>query len=68
MRARRSCSSTAWSRKTRASSNLYTADYTYLNERLAKHYGIPGVVGNEFRRVQYPDATRRRRARPRQQS
>jgi hypothetical protein len=39
--------------------DLYTGDYTYLNERLAKHYGIPGVVGNEFRRVQYPDATRR---------
>jgi hypothetical protein len=39
--------------------DLYTADYTYLNERLARHYGIPGVTGKDFRRVQYPDATRR---------
>lgn len=38
---------------------LYTADYTYLNERLAKHYGIGGVVGERFRRVRYPDETRR---------
>lgn len=38
---------------------LYTADYTYLNERLAKHYGIEGVVGERFRRVRYPDETRR---------
>src|SRR5947209_6599997 len=27
------------------------ADFTYLNERLAKHYGIPGIKGKEFRRV-----------------
>ncbi len=39
--------------------DLYSADYTFLNERLAKHYGIPGVIGNDFRRVTYPDATRR---------
>jgi cytochrome c551/c552 len=39
--------------------DLYSADYTYLNERLARHYGIPGVIGKEFRRVEYPDATRR---------
>ena len=38
---------------------LVTADYTFLNERLARHYGIPGVAGPEFRRVEYPDATRR---------
>ncbi len=38
---------------------LYTADYTFLNERLARHYGIPGIVGEEFRRVAYPDETRR---------
>jgi hypothetical protein len=31
--------------------DLLTADYTYLNERLAKHYGIPGVYGSRFRRV-----------------
>jgi hypothetical protein len=28
------------------------ADFTFVNERLAKHYGIPGVTGDEFRRVQ----------------
>ena len=39
--------------------DLYTADYTYVNERLAKHYGIEGVVGERFRRVTYPDETRR---------
>ncbi len=39
--------------------DLYAADYSYLNERLAKHYGIEGVTGEEFRRVQYPDETRR---------
>ena len=38
---------------------LFTADYTFLNERLAAHYGIPGVSGPEFRRVSYPDASRR---------
>ena len=31
--------------------DLLTADYTFVNERLAKHYGIPGVRGSEFRRV-----------------
>ncbi len=35
---------------------LYTADYTFVNERLAKHYGIRGVSGERFRMVQYPDA------------
>ena len=38
---------------------LFTADYTFLNERLAAHYGIPGVSGPEFRRVSYPDHSRR---------
>ena len=38
---------------------LLSADYTFLNERLATHYGIEGVVGDEFRRVQYPDDRRR---------
>jgi len=31
--------------------DLLTADYTFLNERLAKHYGIPSVFGSQFRRV-----------------
>jgi cytochrome c553 len=38
---------------------LFTANYTFVNERLAKHYGIPGVVGGDFRRVTYPDDRRR---------
>ncbi|MFN8057757.1 MAG: DUF1592 domain-containing protein [Vicinamibacterales bacterium] len=39
--------------------DLFTADYTFVNERLARHYGIPNVTGPEFRRVTYPDAQRR---------
>ena len=39
--------------------DLLRADYTFLNDRLARHYGVPGVAGPEFRRVQYPDQTRR---------
>ena len=31
--------------------DLLRADYTFLNERLARHYGIPGITGSEFRRV-----------------
>jgi hypothetical protein len=37
---------------------LYRADYSFLNERLADHYGIPGVEGEEFRKVRYPDDRR----------
>jgi hypothetical protein len=37
----------------------YSADYTFVNERLARHYGLNGVIGDEFRQVQYPDARRR---------
>jgi len=39
--------------------DLYRADYSFMNERLARHYGIPGVAGDYFRRVSYPDETRR---------
>jgi hypothetical protein len=39
--------------------NIYTADYTFVNERLAKHYGIPDVAGTNFRMAKYPDASRR---------
>jgi hypothetical protein len=39
--------------------DLFTADFTYVNERLARHYGIPNVSGPEFRKVTYPDSTRR---------
>jgi hypothetical protein len=38
---------------------LFRANYTFVNERLARHYGFPGVSGPEFRRVDYPDDTRR---------
>ena len=38
--------------------DLLTADYTYVNERIAKHYGIPNVTGNTFRRVTVPDYRR----------
>ena len=38
--------------------DLYSADYTYINERLARHYGIDGVRGSEFRRASYPDRRR----------
>ncbi len=31
--------------------DLLTADYTYVNDRLARHYGIPGVTGAQFRKV-----------------
>jgi hypothetical protein len=38
---------------------LMTADYTFVNERLAKHYGIRGIYGPQFRRVTLPDDARR---------
>ncbi len=38
---------------------LLSADYTFLNERLAKHYGIPHVYGTRFRRVELDPANRR---------
>ena len=38
-------------REDRSITNLLQADYTYLNERLARHYGIPNVYGSHFRRV-----------------
>jgi hypothetical protein len=38
---------------------LYSADYSYMNERLARHYGIDGVVGETFRRVSYPSDDRK---------
>jgi len=34
--------------------DLLTADYTFVNERLARHYGIPNVYGSRFRRVTLP--------------
>ncbi|HZM58168.1 MAG TPA: DUF1592 domain-containing protein [Vicinamibacterales bacterium] len=46
-------------REDRSVVDLMTADYTFLNERLAKHYGIPSVYGTHFRRVTLADETRR---------
>jgi hypothetical protein len=39
--------------------DLMTADYTFLNERLAQHYGIPNVYGSHFRRVTLSEEARR---------
>jgi hypothetical protein len=41
-------------REDRGVLDLLTADYTFVNERLAKHYGIPNVYGSRFRRVTLP--------------
>jgi hypothetical protein len=46
-------------REDRSILDLYRADFTFVNERLARHYGFPNIAGNEFRKVQYPDDTRR---------
>jgi len=46
-------------REDRSLLELLTADYTFVNERLAEHYGIPGVNGREFRRVTLTDDYRR---------
>ncbi len=46
-------------REDRSVLKLLSSDYTFLNERLARHYGIPGVYGSRFRRVELPDDTRR---------
>ena len=46
-------------REDRSFFELYEADWTIVNQRLAEHYGFSGVTGDEFRVVQYPDARRR---------
>ena len=45
-------------RENRSVLELMNADYTFVNERLAKHYGIPGVYGERFRRVKLTDTNR----------
>jgi hypothetical protein len=45
-------------REDRSVADLLTADYTFVNERLAKHYGIPNILGNRFRRVSLTDPNR----------
>lgn len=46
-------------REDRSVLELLNADYTFVNEKLARHYGIPGIYGSRFRRVPVPDKTRR---------
>jgi hypothetical protein len=46
-------------REDRSILDLLRADYTFVNERLAKHYGIPNVYGSHFRRVTVRDDARR---------
>ena len=43
----------------RSALELMSADYTFLDERLARHYGVPGVYGPQFRRVKLTDPNRR---------
>jgi mono/diheme cytochrome c family protein len=46
-------------RENRSVIDLLTADYTFVNERLAKHYKIPYIYGSQFRRVPVTDDARR---------
>jgi hypothetical protein len=46
-------------RENRPALELLNADYTFVNERLARHYGIPGVYGTRFRPVKLTDPNRR---------
>jgi mono/diheme cytochrome c family protein len=46
-------------REDRSVLELLTANYTFVNGRLARHYGIPNVQGNEFRRVTVTDEARK---------
>ena len=46
-------------REDRSVLDLLRADYTFVNERLARHYGIPGIYGSRFRRVTLPNLDQR---------
>jgi len=46
-------------REDRSVLDLLNADYTFLNERLARHYGIPNIYGSHFRRVTLTDENRK---------
>ena len=46
-------------REDRSLLDLLTADHTFVNERLAEHYGIPRIYGSQFRRVTLSDPNRR---------
>jgi mono/diheme cytochrome c family protein len=45
-------------RENRPVTDLLSANFTYLNERLANHYGVPDVYGSQFRRVELKDPSR----------
>jgi hypothetical protein len=45
-------------RENKSATELLSADYTFVDERLARHYGIPGVYGNQFRQVKLTDPNR----------
>ena len=45
-------------RENRPLTDLLSANFTYLNQRLAEHYGIPGIYGSQFRRVTLKDENR----------
>lgn len=45
-------------RDDRSPRDLWSADYTFVNERLARHYGVPAVSGPEYRRVTWPRGER----------
>ena len=49
-------------REDRSVAELLNADYTFVNERLARHYGIPGVYGSRFRQRRAPRSRSARRA------
>jgi Protein of unknown function (DUF1592)/Protein of unknown function (DUF1588)/Protein of unknown function (DUF1585) len=44
-------------RENRSVLDLLRANYTFLNERLARHYGVPNIKGSYFRRVTFPDGS-----------
>jgi Protein of unknown function (DUF1592)/Protein of unknown function (DUF1588)/Protein of unknown function (DUF1587)/Protein of unknown function (DUF1585)/Protein of unknown function (DUF1595)/Planctomycete cytochrome C len=46
-------------REDRSVVDLLNADYTFVNERLARHYGMPNIYGSQFRRVKVPGEARR---------
>ena len=46
-------------RENRSVLDLLRADYTFVNERVARHYGIPGIYGSRFRRVTLPNPDQR---------
>ena len=46
-------------REDRSILDLINADYTFVNERLARHYGIPNIYGSQFRRITVTDPARR---------